>query len=83
MKAIVGGTEYLVKGSDWTPQSGMTDPGMTNAWTVFRNEFDEIGYGILIDLGIKFGYRLVLRDNYGRQKSQEFTRDQVVLVPDN
>jgi hypothetical protein len=83
MKAIINGVDYIVRGSDFSDTSGPTDPGMIANWTVYHTLDDNSAYGVLIDLGKNFGYRLVLRDNYGKQKYQEFTKEQVVLIPDN
>ena len=80
LAANINGTIYRVKVSDFSEVSGPRDPGINNQWTVFRDQEDDIGYGVLIDLGKLFGYRLTLRNNYGKVTSQEFTRDQVTFT---
>jgi hypothetical protein len=79
LTATINGVPYRVKVSDFSDTTGPQDPGINNRWTVYRNDTDTIGYGVLLDLGKKFGYRLVLKGDRGLQTSQEFTRDQVTF----
>ena len=82
MKAIIAGKEYIVMPSDFSDTTGLQDPGIQSQWTVKRDPWDNVGYGVLIDLGKNFGFRLILKGDKGQQTSQEFTKDQVTLIPD-
>jgi len=82
VKAIVGSQTYFVTPSDFSDTTGVQDPGIQSHWTILRYQGDKFGMGVLIDLGKNFGYRLILRNNYGKQESTEYTKDQVTLIPD-
>lgn len=82
MKAIINGTTYEVMPSDFSDTTGPQDPGIQSQWTVLRYAGDNIGQGVLIDLGINYGYRLIIRGNKGGQTSTEYTKEQVTLIPD-
>lgn len=83
LNANIAGKIYRVRVSDFSETSGPRDPGINNQWTVYKDIFDDIGYGVLIDLGKFFGYRLTLRNERGTVTSQEFTRDQVSFTEAN
>ena len=83
MKAIIKGKEYRIRTCDVSDTTGPRDPGITNDFTVYRDEFDNIGYGALNDLGKNFGWRLILKGNKGQQEVTELTKDDVVIVRDN
>jgi hypothetical protein len=82
MRAIIDGKEYIVMPSDFSDTTGRQDPGIQSHWTVLRYEGDNIGQGVLMDLGKNYGYRLVIRGNKGGQTSTEYTKEQVTLIPD-
>ena len=84
MKAIINGKTYFIKSSGYADATGISDPGITNSFTVFQTENeDDSAYGVLNDLGINFGYRLILRGNRGLQEVTELTKAQVVIIRDN
>ena len=82
MRAIINGKTYFVTPSDFSDTTGLQDPGIQSHWTVLRFEGDKFGCGVLVDLGKHFGYRLIIRGDKGGQTSTEYTKEQVVLIPD-
>lgn len=83
MKAIINGKEYIVTGGGFSDTSGIQDPSITNSFTVYRTVDTDSAYGVLNDLGLNYGYRLILRGNRGQQEVTELTKDQVVIIRDN
>ena len=83
MEAIIKGVRYRISIAQFNDTTGPQDPGTTNLYTVYQDGYDKRGIGSLIDLGVNFGYRLVLRGNRGQQEAQELTKSDVVIIREN